>query len=1033
MKRNVTLFIIILLSHYSKAQSDSSVIGKSNFIIQHLDTSKIPYRVLYDIVSPIAQLNIHNGQNDSAISSPIHFQQAYFEYFQSNLNKAGIKTPRDVISQIKDDFNENTHPLGFLFSKYAIIKENAIHDSLLRITGGQLFDVAGSSTPYETKSSTVVSALTDGNSLDTGIHYFQLHKDFILGNNFNPIKKITFSSMQTRDEQERNVSGIALEQYQNIQPFKAYLDRTGVYTFTITIEYISGRIENLKFGLDVLQGFKKSPSLCDTCIVIQGCDGGDKIQITADTYSPLSDYGVTPTQATGTAYIFYATNGSNCADHKITKPVIFLDGYDPDNGRDAPRIYSRYINKTFNLPPSLTVKLADYLRSQGYDLIILDYNDGGDYIENNAMVVSKLLQTLWTNYQTTIQKDFVIIGPSMGALIGQFALAYMEHNSIPTHTRLYISFDGPHQGANVSIGMQEMIEYALQSNTLNGLTSGKLDALKHNLIENPAARQMLLHHYFANSQTPQPDNFRSIFLSHLASQNIYPQNLRKVAVINGNKSASLNPYLTTCNRFTKLEHHLHSPLLIIPNPIWWMPPVIIPPVDQDIDWRVYASSGTTSCKSGSFYTFWPLGNVVGGIPFGTTEKYSQGLPQGGGYDVCPGSNFGVDFTEAQSSLDKYLGWLPFSSFDLGNTNKFTFMPTTSSSDYIQSSPININADLTNVVLAKCAGTSPFDRVYANNYRTDHVSVDANIATSFLNEIEETVAPWDYVTTQVNASSTSVCDGQSITLSTPNIPSSANVQWSASLNNVTFSSQGNTTTNATKITGSQDDNENFYINATSNCGNFIGQTNVQAGLASSPSPYITITPTSNCYKWSVNVTFPNVPSASSYDWGVGVFPNCTSASCSMNGSNAGTFTHILDAGQKIQWSSSATNSCGTKYNDGQILELVVNNGSPCTAYLNYIGIPQKTNTTNHGISAPDDDIIIFPNPSSNFWTISLMKDYIKEITYFITDITGNTLKRGQYDKLNLSDIKIDNTSLPVGAYFLNIHSLDKNYNFKLIKE
>lgn len=51
----------------------------------------------------------------------------------------------------------------------------------------------------------------------------------------------------------------------------------------------------------------------------------------------------------------------------------------------------------------------------------------------------------------------------------------------------------------------------------------------------------------------------------------------------------------------------------------------------------------------------------------------------------------------------------------------------------------ISADLTNITLSKCAGTTPFDKVYANNYRTDHVAVDNPIAEAFLNEILDTNA------------------------------------------------------------------------------------------------------------------------------------------------------------------------------------------------------------------------------------------------------------------------------------------------------
>lgn len=73
MKQTITLLTCILFCIPSlvNAQIDSSIIDKSNHIIEHLDKNNIPTGVLYDMVVPFGQLYIHNGQNDSAISSPV--------------------------------------------------------------------------------------------------------------------------------------------------------------------------------------------------------------------------------------------------------------------------------------------------------------------------------------------------------------------------------------------------------------------------------------------------------------------------------------------------------------------------------------------------------------------------------------------------------------------------------------------------------------------------------------------------------------------------------------------------------------------------------------------------------------------------------------------------------------------------------------------------------------------------------------------------------------------------------------------------
>jgi len=93
---------------------------------------------------------LHNGQNDSAISSPLHFQQAYFEFYQSAFNKQSLTTPETIVNLIQNDYQRAVHPLGMIYANYASIKPNAITDSLLTLSNGQLYEVPGAATPYNT-------------------------------------------------------------------------------------------------------------------------------------------------------------------------------------------------------------------------------------------------------------------------------------------------------------------------------------------------------------------------------------------------------------------------------------------------------------------------------------------------------------------------------------------------------------------------------------------------------------------------------------------------------------------------------------------------------------------------------------------------------------------------------------------------------------------------------------------------------------------------------------------------------------------
>src|SRR5690606_16835698 len=84
--------------------------------------------------------------------------------------------------------------------------------------------------------------------------------------------------------------------------------------------------------------------------------------------------------------------------------------------------------------------------------------DGGaDYIERNALSLVTLIETI--NAQKVGSEKNVLIGPSMGGLITRYALKYMENNNLDHDSRLWISVDSPHNGANVAMSVQYLVNY----------------------------------------------------------------------------------------------------------------------------------------------------------------------------------------------------------------------------------------------------------------------------------------------------------------------------------------------------------------------------------------------------------------------------------------------------------------------------------------------------------------------------------------------------------------------------------------------
>jgi len=181
-----------------------------------------------------------------------------------------------------------------------------------------------------------------------------------------------------------------------------------------------------------------------------------------------------------------------------------------------------------------------------------DVIDGGvDFIERNAMLLVELI-----NYINTEEKvgdaENVIIGPSMGGLISRYALNYMEnHPSMDHETRLWISFDAPHHGANVPIGFQHQFNFLAFGLDdflfLGDLNVEELQPIIDGMLKSSAARQMLTDQFEAhitdsdgvtfNSALalPRAHPFKADFFSSMNSltSSGFPELTRNISIING--------------------------------------------------------------------------------------------------------------------------------------------------------------------------------------------------------------------------------------------------------------------------------------------------------------------------------------------------------------------------------------------------------------------------------------------------------------------------------------------------------------------
>ena len=207
--------------------------------------------------------------------------------------------------------------------------------------------------------------------------------------------------------------------------------------------------------------------------------------------------------ATANSYsLQYITHGT------FDKPVIFVEGYDPDN--------ENYLTSHNGNDPYRQLRdfAASRLSGTGKDLVFVNFSNGGARIEDNAELLKQVIQQV--NNAKVGNHPNAVIGYSMGGLVARWALKDMEDRRIDHDTSLYISYDAPHRGANVPYDIKSDLD-KLQDKVKKYLFKN----VDRDVIYSPAGKEMIL--WGSDS---------SRFYRALEAKG-YPQNLRRVAFANG--------------------------------------------------------------------------------------------------------------------------------------------------------------------------------------------------------------------------------------------------------------------------------------------------------------------------------------------------------------------------------------------------------------------------------------------------------------------------------------------------------------------
>jgi hypothetical protein len=988
--------------------------------------------IWYDRAFAAARLHGYNAAADT-VEGPL-IEQAYFEIYNAAYNKSGFLGIDEYgyIAEL-ERFRQRL-PISVIDYTLQYLKPDALQQGLLSYTNGLFYNAAGQPNPFNTKRVQMAGPLKE--NVAPGWVRFSLPDLLCAGNN-----GLTVQSVQLSFGAAGSIT-LGINQVDSIQ-----LETTGEKVFMVTTTFTGGQQFTNKCRITVgysgLNNRLAGPPPIETDPCYSEAVRSD---IAFRGYDENQAY-----QGWNTVNYYYRTSVPCDKTKKpLNKPVIIIDGFDPTNKRLASWINDNaflYYNPNTNENENL----GRILKDQGYDLIVVNHPDytegtrtiqtpwgprtfdrlvrgGGDYTERNAMVLVKIIQNINAQLQQQGSTEkIVVVGPSMGGQISRIALKYMEDNGMNHNCRLWISMDSHQQGSIVPIGLQEMAR-AMAKYFYKAKFSYEVQ------VNAPIAKQVLIHHNLANSETPAgAPNFFNRYHDYMRTLG-YPQNLRKIAGNSGALNGQLQDPGFTCQPALELgTQYGQGHVLNFIETIFGSPKKT-----QKIS--LAPDKAQSRCKVLDMNLKFGLNTLV------KKEVYAK-HPNNGLYDcsleMLPGGYY-PGFKEIADSLnstsqthftsifDLLAYWMRKKKWVTGTANigleNHSHQVTGSTLGYGLGSNPNPNRkwddNITGLNLsAPCLGEIPFDGYFGpSNFNTRHDALFYEQAQWFIDEING--IPRNNPPTQgqgvITSSKLVICAGETATVTvTPVLPNMV-YNWTTSSSFLQIISGQGTPSVTIKHNGSSTTQGAYEIGCTFKniCYDYTAENTIYAGKQ----------PVQGWYNSPTNSSQPLNPSGRfEFNWNDACYGEYIYASMNIwpgttiswqDAGNSGGVTWVQNGNDlrfyfsgPDQWAyfrAYATNACGTSNALYRFRSVDGDCGGP----------PMKTSIT--------------PNPTNGKISIRFKHGKVPIQAVRVLDYTGH-LKFISQPKAGLQSMDIDLSGYPAGIYFVMVYDGKKWTTEKVVKQ
>lgn len=429
-----------------------------NYMFDSLDKNSVPTGLLRDYAIEEEDLDLFTGE--ALNNKNIVFIDNYSGLL-STINSASLSLNPDLDFKSKfkvlgEKTDKKTIRISVMAFEYAQIKAEALTSNLITYSEGKVKDSNSGISPYQMRTvyaaccldyiseSSDVSIILPKNAIFSNIDYDEFLLD--CGNGFIPLKPDNPIKVKLNKGKNQIVVKLLLKNG------KVLMSHSCIFVKEPTILYSRGYLR----------------------------DVSTMFHITGEPYNGV--------QTSAKVYVMYGPGRTS-----ITKPFIFVEGFDPrciDPQSDGAWNFNNF-------------QYRESLHNLGYDVIYVDWDKSEEYIQANANTLIAILNKI--NKEKDSDEANVLMCHSMGGLIGRYALKTMENENIKHQVGTYISYDTPHLGANIPIGIlygfhgimqfiqeRELLQSIMES--LGDLDISRFIELGESLAYSNAAQQMLVNY-----------------------------------------------------------------------------------------------------------------------------------------------------------------------------------------------------------------------------------------------------------------------------------------------------------------------------------------------------------------------------------------------------------------------------------------------------------------------------------------------------------------------------------------------------------